>query len=266
MRIDGVGHAVFAATWVALGLAGLIQRDFAAVWQPVPRGLPGREALILLCAVVSLVAGLGVLSRRAAPAASGLLFAYWLIWMLSFRLPVLVHRGAAVVSWEECGETAVIVAAAWALYARFAVDRGRPLFGFAIGERGLRGARALFGLAIIAFGVAHFAYLAQTAALVPHWLPAHALWAHVTGVAYVAAGIAVLAGAFARLAAAMATVQMGLFTLLVWAPLVITSGAADARSEAVISWTLTAGAWVVADSYGRRAFPLRRTQRNGRLS
>jgi uncharacterized membrane protein len=249
MRIASVGHALFAATMIVLGVLGFIKGDFAVIWQPVPEGMPAREALIYLCAFISLASGMGLLWRRAAVSAARVLAAYLLLWLLLLRVPG-IFLASNVDSWWAAGQVAVMLVAAWVLYVWFATDWDKGRLGFATGVKGLRVARVLYGLALIPFGVAHFIYLQHTAELVPNWLPWHVGWAYFTGCAYIAAGAAVIIGVFARLAATLSAFQTGMFLLLVWVP-IVAAGSKDAFewSETVCSAALTAGAWVVAESY-----------------
>jgi uncharacterized membrane protein len=250
MRIASTGHAVFAATMIAVGILGLIKGDFAPVWEPVPKWLPARELWVYLTAIVSLACGFGLLWERTAARAARVLLAALLLWLVVFRLPVIFRGPTVAAYWEGCGETAVIVAGAWVLYAGFAPTWDRRRLGFATRDEGVRIARALYALAMIAFGLAHFAYVKDTASLVPVWLPTPVGWVYLTGATYVAAGVAILVGVYARLAATLSAVQMGAFTLLVWVP-VVAAGAKNAFqvSECVVSSALTAAGWVVADSY-----------------
>jgi len=148
VRIASVGHAVFAATMIALGILGLIKGDFSAVWEPVPKGVPAREVLVYFCAFISLASGIGLFWQRAAALAARVLLVFLLLWLLLLRVPYI------------------------------------------------------------------------------------------------------LIGVYARLAAALSAFEIGMFTLLVWVP-IMAAGSKDPYqwSETVVSAALTAGAWVVADSY-----------------
>jgi uncharacterized membrane protein len=223
---------------ILLGILSLIKGDFAPIWQPTPKGVPAREVLVYLSALISLLCGLGLLWQRTAAIASRVLFAYLLLWLLLFRIPRIFLAPASQDTWSGCAETAVVVAGAAVLYARFSSNWGSQ-----------RLARILYGLALIPFGLAHFRYLKETASLVPHWLPGHMTLAFFTGCTFIAAGIAILTGVAARLAATLSVLQLGLFTLLIWVPTVAAGSNAFQWSEFLISLAITAGAWVVADSY-----------------
>lgn len=258
IRIVSVGHAVFTGTIIALGILDLIKGNFSPVWQPVPKSVPGRELLVYLCAFIFLLSGIGLLWERTAAFASRVLLIYLLLWLLVLRVPQIFIASNIDAWWASCQIT-VLVAAAWVLYAWFATEWERQRLGFATGEAGVRVARVLYGLALIPFGLAHFIYLKVTADLVPGWLPGHVAWAYFTGVALIAAGVAIVIGLCGKLAAILSTVEIGLFTLLIWIPIVAKGPNAFQWAEFVVSWALASGGWVVADSYrGVPWFALRR--------
>ena len=231
-----MARVIFAVVMAALGILGLLKGDFIGLWQPVPKDLPAREWIAYLCALIPLVSGLGLPWKRTARGAAGLAAGWFVLWLLAFRVPAIVHAPLTQDPWSGLGETAVYAAAAWVLY----------------GWR-VRLAQALYGLAMIPFGIGHFAYIDETAQLVPAWLTAHLAIAYFTGIAFIAAGIAIVAGVLARWAAILSTIQMGLFTALVWVPIVLAGPDAFQWSEFVVSVTLTAAGAVVAASYRGKA-------------
>ena len=258
VRLVSAGHLLLATTLIGIGITGLLTGHFVSIWHSMPRRVPGRAALAYLCACTSLACGVSLLFERSAAAAARVLFAYLLLWLLLVKGAYIVASPAVEVTYQSAGETAVLAAGAWVLYAWLAPGWETRHLRFAVGETGLRLARALYALALIAFGLSHFAYVDLTAPLVPAWLPAHVFWAYFTGGAYIAAALAMLTGVLARLAAALSALQMGLFTLLVWGPLASAGRLSTGQwRELGVSWALTAAAWVVADSFrGRPWLPV----------
>ena len=249
IHIASAGHACFAAIMIALGVQGFIHRDFTTIWQPAPNGAPAREILVYLCASISLASGIGLLWRRTAALAAGVLLAVLTLWFLLWQARALLLLTLVDGTWSF-GKILAMIGAAWVLFAAFANAWERQHLSFATGDKGLRVARALYGLALIPFGYAHFALLQHTADMVPGWLPWHLGWAYLTGATFIVASLAILFGVFARLAAALSALQMGLFGLLVWVP-ILAAGHPNAFQQAEVATTLalTAAGWVVADSY-----------------
>ena len=241
MRVLRLAHGFFALTLICLGVIGLVNGAFTPTWGGAPKDLPAREVLAYLCAAISLLAGVGLLVERTAAVTSRVLLAWFVAWLVLFRLSHFLSAPTAVDTWWGTADTSVMLAAALVLYVRCTGDRP---------DKGIRLARTLYGLALIPFGLAHFLYMKNTAPLVPSWLPWHTGWGYFTGGAFIAAGLAVITGVQARLAAMLAALQIALFTLLVWVPTVATGHPTPFQwIEFLDSWALTAGAWVVADSY-----------------
>jgi uncharacterized membrane protein len=247
IRISSPGHVAYAVTMISLGVMGLIWGAFAPIWTPVP-GISTHHPLAYLCAIIALAGGIGLLIARVAAIASRVLLVWLLAWLVLLRLPHIAVAPGVDTFWAAA-QVAVMTAGAWILYLRLAGDQDATRLPFATGDKGLRIARVLFGLAMIPFGVAHFLYLDATTVLIPEWMPAHSALAYFTGAAFIVAGIAVIFGVWARLAATLVTLEVALFTVIVWLPVVITGPNAFQWNEFVVSYAITAGGWLVAESY-----------------
>jgi uncharacterized membrane protein len=246
-----LSHWFFAAVMIGLGVIGLVEGDFALVWQRIPiDDLPGRQVLAYLCAGIELGTGIGLLFRRTGRLASRILVVYLLLWVVLLKLPAVIMVPQMEATWLGFGEISVILAGAWILFAaRAGVWESRHL-KFAVGADGVRKARLLFAICLPMIGLSHFVYSTQTADFVPAWLPFRLAWAYLTGAGNIAAGIALLFGIQSRLAATLEAAMLGIITVLVWAP-GIGAGPTDRLHVTgfLISSAIACGAWVVADSY-----------------
>jgi uncharacterized membrane protein len=239
---------VFAVGMIGLGVLALVYGDFALVWQPVAAWVPGRTALAYLSGVIMLVGGVGLLFESTVTWSIRVLFPYLVVWAL-LKVPALVVAPQIEGVWLGFGELAVLLAGGWTLFAVLAELPEGSFLSFATGERGVRIARILFAVFVIPIGLSHLIYVKGTADLVPAWLPYRTGWAYLTGVGQMACGLGVLFSVFPRVAATAEAVMIGLFTLLIWLPAVVSGPKVRLSWTAFfISWTIGAGAWVVAQN------------------
>lgn len=247
-RTQQLARILFALGMVSLGILALVYGHLAVAWYSVPDWVPWRRGFTYASGIILLSGGAGLLFKRTARLSACILFPYLVIWLL-MRVPALATAPLTAVLWENAGEIAVLVAGAWVLFARLAELREGSTLQFATGADGMRTARILFALSLLAFGVSHFAYVGQTASLVPAWLPFRTGWVYLTGAAHLAAGFGVLFSVYPRLAATMEAAMLSVFTGLVWIPAILAAATSvPTWTEIIVSFAVTGGAWMVAES------------------
>lgn len=253
MASKSASYLFFALTMIVIGVMGIVGGNFAPIWLPVPEMLPHRQLLADLSALLSLAAGAGLLMKRTAAGAALSLLAFLLIWTALFKIPIILRAPLVEVSYQSTGQNAVLIAAAWNLFASPTGEQRRRVVSPTAQYVGWRIAHVLYGLALIAFGLAQFIYLNLTLPLVPWWLPEPLFWAYLTGGIYITTGGGMVTGIAPRLMAAISALQIAIITLLVWGSLIPTDQMTELYwREAAESWALTAGSWVVAASFKRR--------------
>lgn len=240
MGAISVGRLFFALGFAVVGAIGLLAHEFVLAQQPVPDGIPSREALACISGALLLLTGIGLLVPRAARVAALVLAAYVSLWVLALELPRALASPKVMGNWLGVGEDLTLATGGWII---FCAITGRK-------DETLRLARILFGLALVPIGLSHLVYLQITADFIPTRFPFRGFLAAFTGVAHIAAGLAIALGLIPRLAATLEAVMESLFTLFVWVTAVV--GSAANRQDWVnlfISTALSAAAWAVAESY-----------------
>lgn len=245
------GRVLFAAAMIALGITGLVNGDFALVWQHVPAGLPGRTVLAYLCAAIEVAVGLGLLFERTRAPASRVLFPYMLLWVILLEVPKVIRAPLAVESWGSIGEIGTMLAGAWCLFAAHAGTSETRGPGFAAGAAGIRAARwwLVFTLPMLAAGVIVPAVNIGDPMMQP-WLqalPHPAAWAILSGAGSIAACLGILFGIWPRLAATLEAVMVAVIGIAYWGPDLYTGR--TATTAFIITFLVAAGVWVVADTY-----------------
>lgn len=240
-----LGRVVYGLAGVALGIIGLVWRDFAAVWQPLENlGAASHRAVIaVIFAAAFLCAGGATIWRPTAPIGFLALAVLHFISALGWIPRILGNPGIFGV-WNGFCEQFALVCAGVVGYASLSALTSPWK------ERATRTGRLFFAVCAVAFAFGHFTAIPEAAAFVPKWIPpGQRLWAWATGVFHLLAGLAIGSGVQAALASRLLTAMMIGFGVLVWAPMVIATPNHFNWAGNAINLALVGAAWVIADSF-----------------
>jgi uncharacterized membrane protein YphA (DoxX/SURF4 family) len=227
---------------ILLGVIGLKWDDFAAVWQPVPEGIPHRSALAYVAAILFLCAGLAVQWEKTRAVGALALGVLYLPYALLWARRVIGFPGM-IGTWSGTGEQVALVTAGLMAWEQFGA-KGKAW------ARGMAATcRVLFGLSFVSLALVHWIALKETAGFVPKWIPpGQKFWAIATGVFHLMAGVAIGSGITGKLAARLLTAMIAGFGLLVWLPALVASPKDHFVSCAnAVNLALLGAAWVVGD-------------------
>jgi uncharacterized membrane protein YphA (DoxX/SURF4 family) len=240
----GVSVRIYGLAAVVLGLVGLVWGDFAVVWQPEPNRVPGRTAVAYAVAVAPLLAGLAMQWQRTAGRGAVALTLLYSLGVIVLDVPRVIAHPSLFVTWYGVAEPLAL--AAGGLVACAYCARLEPTAAERLSKIG----RLIFGVCLIAFGLAHLFYLSYTAKMVPGWLPpGQTFWAYATAAGHFAAALAILSGFYTRTAAMLLTAMFVVFGILVHAPTIFIDPYTHINwAENAINFALIGSAWVVAAS------------------
>ncbi|MGH8298725.1 MAG: hypothetical protein ACRES6_05505 [Steroidobacteraceae bacterium] len=236
---------LWAAALVALGITGIVNGEFALVWQSVPAHLPGRTELAYACDVAEVLAGLGLLWRGSVRGACRFLLPYLLIWLAWLEIAPLFGTPLDAGAWGSVGEIALITAGVFCLFARYAAPREG---GLLTARRAMLAGRWILVFALPMIGV-EVLVQGATYHLPPWlaWLPHSVDWVYLSGAGSVAASLGILFGVWPRLATHLEAAMLAVITVWFWGPWLHTGH--TATTAFIISTLIVAGVWLVGDTY-----------------
>jgi uncharacterized membrane protein len=237
-----LGRLMYALSAIFLGCIGLWWRDFAGIWQPLDNlGDFNRPIVATGYALAFLLAGVATAWRTSAGFGLLILALLHFLAALGWIPRVIEHR-----AWTGFFEMLSLTIAGVVGFARLRSQRPWASRTMHIG-------RILFSICLLVFGLSHFFYSAETAQMVPMWLPpGQMFWAYASGAIYVLAGMAIAADYRAVLAAQLTVAMIILIQALVWLPMLIAKPQNFTWSGNAITFAIAAATWVIADGIAAR--------------
>jgi uncharacterized membrane protein len=241
--VDGlsrVGRIVFGVAMVLFGLLYLCHSRGTGP-APGPPWTAETGVWAWLVGAGFLVAGVCIVAKRWARAATVLLAAVFLLRVLFIFLPGVIENLRNPGPWTSGAEVMALGAAALVLAGELELSNSMSW------ESLVLVGRFLFAAALVVVGVQHFMYAKFIATLIPTWIPGHLFWSYFVGVAFIAAALSLATKIQGRLAAALLGLMFLLWVIVLHAPRVVASPHnGNEWTSAMIALAMCGGSFVLA--------------------
>ena len=234
------GRIVFGLAMVLFGMLYLFHSR-GAVPAPGPPWTAETGVWAGLIGAGFIVAGLCIVIRRWARAATVLLAAVFLLRVLVVFLPQLFANVRDPGPWTTGAEVMMLGAAALGLAGELELSNSMSW------ESLVLVGRSLFAAGLVVVGVQHFLYAAFIATLIPRWIPGHLFWAYFVGGAFFAAALSLATKIQGRLAAALLGLMFLLWVIVLHIPRVAASPHnGNEWTSAIVALAMCGGSFVLA--------------------
>ena len=248
------GRWIFSFAIVALGaeniacVSGLFPAPGPSSGSmPVLPFLPAIPWLVILFGALWIACGVGLLTQRWLRASAYTLGVTYVFWTLAYILPKYIAQPGDIGLRTIVLEPLSLACIALLLPSRRTTPRWLSI-----------ACRAVIAIAMIVFGVDHFLGIGFIPALLPGWIPMHAVWVAFFGIIFIVCGIGIGLGILER----WSWIALG-FMLAIWVltlhlprtlgfysiPGAITDP--DDWSSLFIAVGLWGGPWAVAATHNR---------------
>ncbi len=248
-----LGHLLFAAAFVALGVESLLLGIPVMRLELWPKAYPDAALVGYLSGALCLAGGAALLAPSWARRGALVLALMTLLWVALLHLPHLIPTITHADYWTGTAECLAVSASAWVLAALLPERSAAGLLD-RIAAAGIPYGRICFGLSLLVFAASHFIYHDFVASFIPAWIPYRLFFAYATGAAHGAAGLAILSGILPRLAATLAGIMYASWVLILHIPRVAAAAHDPFEWNGVfVASALSAGAFLVAASFAPRS-------------
>ena len=215
--VSSLGRTLFSLAIVALGIETLacarhVGHSLGPQYNVIPAlpWLPATPWIAYGFGTIWVACGAALLSRRMLRSAAIALGGLLLLCALLLDVPKYAVDLGSISLRTTAFEPLALAVLAWLLPGPGAIPGSLT-----------RGSRYLLALCLIVSGVDHFLALAFIATLLPAWIPWHAFWVALFGVALIAAGLSIGLNILQRCAAASIGLMFGIWVVTLHVPRVL---------------------------------------------